>query len=372
MPIECRKITNIMEKIAPSYLAEDWDNVGLQIGRLNKQINKILVCLEVNSEITKEAIDKKVDMIISHHPLIFKPLKKIVSSDPIANIAMQLVKNDINLYSAHTNLDIAKGGTSDYLAELLGLKALEPLTITYRKKYYKLVIFVPKEKVNEVRDAISTAGAGHIGNYSHCTFQGVGEGTFKPLEGSNPYIGSVDKLEMVNEYRLETIVPQDKLNKVLNAMLKSHPYEEVAYDIIPLKNEYEPQGFGRIGYFHKPITLKELSELLKEKLNSELVKYVGVKDKLIKKVAICTGSGADFIKDAVKTGCDCYITGDIKYHEAQYAKELGIAIIDAGHYETESIIATPLRNYLIDEINKRGYDVEVIKTEKDINPFSIL
>ncbi len=372
MSIKCSEVVNIMEDIAPSYLAEDWDNIGLQIGNKEKEIKKILVCLEVNKAIVEEAVEKEIDIIISHHPLIFKPLKRIVNTDPIANVVRELIKNDINLYCAHTNLDIAKGGTSDYLSSLIGLKDLSLLTITHNKKYYKLVVFVPKESVNDVRNAIGSAGAGNIGNYSHCTFQSQGEGRFKPLEGSNPYIGSINNIEKVEEYRLESIVPENNLCNVLNEMIIAHPYEEVAYDIIPLANKYEEQGLGRIGYLDHPLTLKELSIKLKDILNTNHIRFIGDKDRSIHKIAICTGSGSDFIKDAQSKGCDCYITGDIKYHEAQFAKDLGIAIIDGGHYETEHIITTPLRNYLKKEIDNKGYNVEVITTKIDINPFTTI
>jgi dinuclear metal center YbgI/SA1388 family protein len=372
MSIGCGDIISIMENIAPPYLAEEWDNVGLQVGDKNKEVRKIMVCLELNGGIIDECIKENIDMVITHHPLIFKPLKKLVASDPIVDIINKLIRNDINLYCAHTNLDIAIGGTSDYLAQLLNLKDLNPLSVTHVEKYCKLVIFTPENNVEDIRDAIGKVGAGNIGNYSHCTYQTKGLGTFMPLKGANPYIGNIEELEKVVEYRLETIVPMKRLNDVVNAMLKAHPYEEVAYDIIPLDNNIESLGLGRIGYLDKSMELKELALKLKDILNADNVKMIGEESHNVKKIAICTGSGSEFIKDAYKNKCDCYITGDIKYHEAQLAKELGISIIDAGHYETENIICTPIKERLLNEFQKNKYEVEVITSKININPFKII
>jgi len=369
MSVKCNDIINIIERIAPTSLAEKWDNVGLQVGDKDREINKIMICLEANNKVIDEAVEKGIDMIITHHPLIFKPLSKLVSSDPIVRAINKLIKNDINLYSAHTNLDIAIGGTSDYLAGLLNLKNLKPLSITQNKRYYKLVVFVPEDNLEEVRDAISNAGAGHIGNYSHCTFQSKGIGTFKPLQGSDPYIGKLNEIEKVDECRLETIVSVNKLDDVLNNMLRAHPYEEVAYDLIPLENNMEELGFGRIGYLANPIELEDLALEIKNVLNADMVRIIGDKSKHMSKIAICTGSGSEFIKSAHRNKCDCYITGDIKYHDAQLAVDLGLSIIDAGHYETENIICTPLRERLLKEFEENNYNLEVIVSEININPF---
>lgn len=372
MSVKCSDIMNIMEKIAPIPLAEKWDNVGLQVGDENKQIKKIMIALELNNEITDEAVKEDVDMIITHHPLIYKPLNKLISSDPIVKILNKLIKNDINLYTAHTNLDVAIGGTSDYLAQLLKLKDICPLRETYNERYYKLAVFIPEKNLEDVREAISLAGGGHIGNYSHCTFQSKGIGTFKPLEGSNPYIGSLDKIERVDEYRLEVIVSQDKLKSVIKAMKSAHPYEEVAYDLIPLENKISSLGLGRIGYLKEAKTLKTLALEVKSILKAQKVRVVGNELKSMNKIAICTGSGSDYIKDAYINKCDCYITGDIKYHDAQLAAQLGLTIIDAGHYETENIICTPLKERLLNEFERYNYKIRVIVSETDINPFSII
>lgn len=372
MSVKCSSIINIMEEIAPTSFAEKWDNVGLQVGDYSREIKKVMICLELNNDVMDEAISKNIDMIITHHPLIFKPLSSLVASDPIVKIINKLIKHDINLYSSHTNLDNAVGGTSDYLADLLNLKNLTPLSITHNKKYFKLVVFTPENHLEEVRDAISQAGAGRIGDYSHCTFQSEGTGTFKPLEGARPYIGNLGEIEKVMEYKLESIVEKDKLSGVISSMIKAHPYEEVAYDLIPLENKIESLGFGRIGYLEKKQTLKELAKNIKDLLGSQRISFIGDENKLVRKIAVSPGSGGDFIWDAHSKNCDCYITGDIKYHDAQLAAQLGLNLIDAGHYETEKIICEPLRKRLLKELEKDGIKIEVITTEIDINPFKTI
>ncbi|WP_432664611.1 Nif3-like dinuclear metal center hexameric protein [Wukongibacter baidiensis] len=372
MSVKCNEIMRVLEGIAPISLAESWDNVGLQVGDKNKVIKKIMVCLELNNKIIDEAIKKEIDMIITHHPLIFKPLKTLLSSDPIVRIINKLIKNDINLYCAHTNLDIAIGGTSDYLASLLNLSDLKPLSITENKKYYKLAVFVPENSIEDVREAISLAGAGNIGNYSHCTFQSKGVGTFKPLQGADPYIGEINRLEKVDEYRLETIVPGNKLSSVLDDMLKAHPYEEAAYDVIPLENNIESLGIGRIGELATQKTLKDFALEVKNVLSADSVKVIGNEQQAVKKIGICTGSGSEYIKTASRSGCDCYITGDIKYHDAQLASDLGLCIIDAGHYETENIICIPLKDRLLKEFEKNNFAIEVTTSEININPFKVI
>lgn len=372
MSVKCSNIIRVMEKIAPTSLAEKWDNVGLQVGDTSRAVKKVMICLELNNDVMDEAIEKDVDMIITHHPLIFKPLKNLVSSDPIVRIISKLIKNDICLYSSHTNLDNVDGGTSDYFAELLNIRDLSTLTISHTKKYYKLVVFIPDSHLEGVSNAIGIAGAGQIGNYSHCTFQSKGMGTFKPLEESNPYIGKAGEIERVSEYKLEAIVPQDKLGGVIEAMTEAHPYEEVAYDVIPLENKIEAIGSGRVGYLETEKTTQELAKNIKALLGAQRVSIVGDENKTLKKVAICPGSGADFIRDAYKNNCDCYITGDVKYHDAQLAIQLGINIIDAGHYDTEKIICSPLKQRLLKELKEESIEIDVITSDIDINPYKIV
>ncbi|TCO80018.1 Nif3-like dinuclear metal center hexameric protein [Marinisporobacter balticus] len=365
-------VINIMESIAPPYLGENWDNVGLHIGQHDRSIRRILVCLEVTEAIIDEAVYKNIDMIICHHPLIFKTIKHIRTDNPIEKMIYRLIKKDIALYCAHTNLDIAHGGTNDVLAKFLNITETKPLIISDKEKYFKLAVYVPKTHVQKVSEAICSEGAGHIGNYSHCTFQTEGVGTFKPLDETNPFIGDIGNIEKVEEQKIETIVLKENLNKVIQSMLTVHPYEEVAYDIIPLKNQIHKHGLGRVGKLVKPIEVGEFCEAIKSKLGIKFVRVIGNLDKTIQKIGVCTGSGAAFIEDAYKARCDCYITGDVKYHDAQYALSLGITLIDAGHFETEYIVCEPLAEGLKKMIEKDDYDLEIVLASNDMNPFQTL
>ena len=244
MPVTVKSITDIIEDLAPLNYACKWDNVGLQLGYGEDIVNRNLTKLEITDAILNEAIEKEVDMIVALHPLIFSPLKSITKDDIKGKIIYKAIQNNIAVYAAHTNMDIAPGGLNDYIAAQLDMQNTEVLDIAERIPYYKLVVFVPLGHEEKVAEAISAAGAGHIGNYSHCTFRTGGVGTFKPLEGTNPFIGVQGRLEQVEEVRLETIVPEEKLARTTQAMIKSHPYEEVAYDIYPLMNEGRAIGVG--------------------------------------------------------------------------------------------------------------------------------
>ncbi len=372
MPEKCKTVIKLIEGLAPTYLAESWDNVGLQIGDRDRDVHKIMVCLEVTDAVIDEAVEKKVDMVITHHPLIFKPLKSICTHDPVGRMVHKLIQHNIILYCAHTNLDSAAGGTNDVFAKLLNLESVALLKKSYQELYYKIVVFVPESHIEEVRTSICDAGAGHIGDYSYCTYQTMGKGTFMPLEGSNPYIGIENKLERTSEYRLETIVSQKNMKAVIQKMKDAHPYEEVAYDIFALTNEIESHGIGRVGMLKESMKMSLLCDEIKLKLGLNYVRVVGDVNQWVQKVALCTGSGAEFIYDAYKAGCDCYITGDVKYHDAQYAAQLGIAVIDAGHFETEAFACRMIALSLEEMSKQLNYNIDIFPSTVYINPFCIL
>ncbi|AOT68500.1 Nif3-like dinuclear metal center hexameric protein [Geosporobacter ferrireducens] len=364
-----RKIIEIIEKQAPLYLAESWDNVGLQLGNPDKLVKKIMVCLEVTEAVLQEADAKRIDMIVAHHPLIFKPMKKFTTDDPLGRMIYFLIQKDILLYCAHTNLDMAYGGLNDLLAFNIGLSEIKSLTNTYQRKYFKIVVFVPESHEEEVRSALCSAGAGFIGNYSDCSFKVKGEGTFRPLRGANPYIGSIGEVERLKESRVETIIAEDCLQTALKKMLHAHPYEEVAYDLYPLGNVYEKNGLGRMGYLKNPEKLLELCNRLKRLLGIETIKIMGDQSKIVKKVGLCTGSGAEFIYNAYQEGCDCFITGDVKYHEAQYAQQLDIPVIDAGHFDTENYACGLYAKSLEKQLADNHCHVDICFSSTNINPF---
>lgn len=366
MPIKCGDLIKVMENLAHPKHAEKWDKIGLQIGDPDSMIKKVMVSLDATLPVIEEGIREKIDLIIVHHTPLFNPLETIRWDQPRGKLIKKLVESNINLYCAHTNLDSVRGGVNDILAEKLELKDIQVLTTGWQEEYYKIVVFVPQGYEDQVRSAMGRQGAGHIGNYSDCTYQVFGTGTFRPLEGTNPFIGETGRLEKAEEYRIETIVPQEKLEGVLKAMVEAHPYEEVAYDIYPLANSGDYSGLGRIGDLEKALTLGQLIEKVKEVLNTEDIRFVGEINTPIQRIALCGGSGASLIKNASTKGAQVLITGDIKYHEAQDAESMGLAIIDAGHFATEYPVVTVVAQFLRQAL--AGQDVEIIESQINTNP----
>ncbi|CEK30316.1 dinuclear metal center protein [[Clostridium] sordellii] len=365
--MKLKSLIKQIEKKYPLNLAYDWDNVGLLVGDYENEVKKIMVALEANEKVVNEAIEKEIDLIITHHPFIFSKMKKVTTQDLKGKLIHKLIKNNISIYSMHTNFDIAFDGLNDYFVELLNLKDAKILEKTNSEVLYKLAVYVPKTHLDKVRSVLGNADAGHLGNYKECSFSIEGEGRFKPCEGANPYIGEEGALESVNEVKIETIVPQRILGGVINAMIKSHPYEEVAYDLYKLENKGESIGLGRYGKLEKKMTFKDLGMILKEKLDIKHLRVVGNLEDEISKVAIVTGSGADMVKKAFKSGCDVLITGDMKYHDAQDTLDMGMKVIDCGHFDTEKVFADIMFKYL-DE----NFDIDIIKSDVNLNPFDII
>ena len=356
-----------IEKKYPLSLAYDWDNVGLLVGDFESEIKKVLVTLEANENVIDEAIENNVDLIVTHHPFIFKKINKINTRDLKGRLIHKLIKNDIALYSMHTNFDIAFDGLNDYFMEIMGFKNTKILDVTNSQTLYKLAVYVPKTHELVLRDALGEAGAGYIGNYSHCTFNTPGIGTFKPDENTNPFIGTVGQIEEVEEVKIETIVPQSILQKTIDKMLKAHPYEEVAYDIYKLENKGESVGLGRYASLDVQTNLQALCEKIKLKLNMNHIRVVGDLNTKIKKVAVVTGAGSDMVRLAKSKNCDVIITGDVKYHEAQDALDMGMTIVDCGHFDTEDIFKDVMKRFL-DSVE----GVEIIRSEINLNPFIII
>lgn len=361
-----RDVFQVIEQLAPKTFAYDWDPVGLQVGSYNKSVSKVMVTLDVVEAVVDEAIEKNVDVIVAHHPLLFKAVQKINTNTSIGRILQKLLTNDITVYAAHTNLDIAQNGVNDVLCKIIGIKNTHVLVEKEAGQLLKLAVYVPKTHIEEVRNAISDAGVGHIGNYSHCTFQTKGQGTFKPLDGTNPYIGSVNELEKVEEVKLESIMEESKLPSALTAIRQSHPYEEPAYDVYPLRNKGEIYGLGRIGELINPTQLSDFCEQVKTTLELDCVRVTGKMDKQVKTVAVLGGSGEKFIHQAKKKGADVFITGDMTFHQAQDAQEMGLAIIDVGHY-AESVMKASVQEYLATSLNVEN--VEIIVSTTNTDPF---
>ena len=361
-------VIGLLNRLCPPDLAEDWDNVGLQVGDPQAKIDTILVCLDAEEIALKEAQRHNAQLIISHHPLIFKPLKRLSPTDSTGQILFTAIRNDIAVVSAHTNLDRAADGLNDWLAERLGVEDAVPLEKPVSGQFYKLIVYVPVGHDVEVRDAIFAAGAGHIGAYDQCSFSHRGVGTFRGGSGTQPFIGTPGTLETTEEVRFETIVPAAVVGKVVTRMLKVHPYEEVAYDLIPLANERTDVGLGRIGSLAEAVPLRQFAAQVKDSLNLSGLKLVGDPEQDISRVAVCGGTGMSLFSAALRQGADCLVTGDIKFHEAQRARAEGIALIDAGHFATEQIMVAELSRRLRKVFAEQNMTVNVIEMAAEEDP----
>ncbi|SHF12285.1 Nif3-like dinuclear metal center hexameric protein [Alkalibacter saccharofermentans] len=364
MSLKCSDILNIIDGFAPFDLAEKWDNVGLLIGDKNQEVNNILLSLDVTEDVVDEAVEKQADLIISHHPLIFSGVKEIRWDKYQGRTIQKLIKNDISVICAHTNLDISPEGINVYLGELLGLLNVKPLMAMGREKLFKLAVFVPASHLEEVKKSLFSAGAGHIGNYENCSFETQGTGQFMPMTGAEPFLGDIDKLEHVDEMKLEVLVEYKFLDDAVSAIFKAHPYEEPAYDIYPLENKGKAFGLGILGSLKNPMDLEKFIKMIKKTLNLDIVRLSGEEKAMVKKIAVCSGSGADLLSRAKSSGADLLITGDVKYHDGQKAHELDICLLDAGHFATEIIVKDLLFNKLLKYMGG-GTSINVIKSDRD-------
>jgi dinuclear metal center YbgI/SA1388 family protein len=360
--VKCQTIAGILDELAPKRLAESWDNVGLLVGDGKQKINRVMVCLDVPEWVIEEAVSKDVDMIISHHPMIFNGIKRINADTATGRKLIALIKNNISLYCLHTNFDIVAGGLNDIFARDLGFLNSTVIEETYREKLLKLVVYVPSGHEEDVIGAMCDAGAGYIGKYSSCTFRTSGIGTFEPQEGSKPFIGTQGSLERVEESRVETIVPEKLMNKVVKGMLKAHPYEEAAYDIYETRNEGKVMGLGRIAELETETTLSIFADNVKTILGADNVRFAGDPNRVIKKVALLNGSGNKFINAARFAGADVLVTGDTQYHGVLDALELGLCVIDAGHYATEKIMMKYIAEFLRNKFQELKLDVDVVES----------
>ena len=327
------EVTRLIEEYAPLSLQEGWDNAGFQVGNPQAEATGALLCLDVTEAILDEAIAKGLNLIITHHPLIFKGLKSITGRNAIERIVVKAIKHDVSIYSAHTNMDSAWGGVSHLVAKKIGLENVATLS-PQQGKLYKLVTFVPCDAADAVREAMAQAGAGKIGNYDSCSYNMQGEGTFRALDGANPYVGAQGELHKEPETRIEVIVPSNVKGKVLRAMLEAHPYEEPAYDLIALENEDKYAGLGVVGDLPEAEEAMSFLARVKEIFEVGVLRYSGDVERKVKRVAICGGSGAEFVREAISLGADVFITGDVKYHQFM-GDEDRILMADIGHYESE-------------------------------------
>ncbi len=341
--ITVNDIYKAVDEVAPFRYAEKSDNSGLIIGDKISMCKKVMLCLDITNKMVDRAIEIGVDIIISHHPVIFNPIKSISTDSTYA----KLIKHNISAICAHTNLDMAKGGINDLIAEKLNVKVItECIETAYELPYYQIAVFIPVENVEQVYKAMSRAGAGTLGNYSGCAFYTEGTGTFLPLEGSHAYIGEVGKRESVREVRIEMILPQSKRFDVVQAMLDAHPYEKPAYNLSKNYAIMEQIGFGKIGELETEMSAKVFAECLKKTFDNPCIRYNDT-GKMIKKVAFCSGSGGSLLNYIIASGADAFVTGDVKHDQFVDADNAGLAVFDAGHFYTENIILESLKNTLL-------------------------
>jgi dinuclear metal center YbgI/SA1388 family protein len=365
-------ILGMINKISPTDLAESWDNPGLQVGDPTAEVSRIMVALDATPAVIESALQADCQLLVTHHPLIFKPLKAISTASTLGRSIHAAIRGGLGIVSMHTNYDIAGGGLNDVLSERLGLTACVPLQVTAAQELSKLVVFVPEEHLERMRAALFPH-AESLGAYRDCSFSAAGEGTFTPLDGATPFIGTVGALEKVGEYRLEVLLDRAALPHALKSLVAAHPYEEPAFDIYPLHNQGKENGLGRIGLLPDATTLAEYAARVATQLDATGTRFVGDPDAPVKKVALCSGSGASVMRSAARAGADVLVTGDVKYHEARDAQELGIALIDAGHFHTEIIMAAAVRTRLLHMLQGTGFDgCRVIACSIETDPFRYL
>jgi dinuclear metal center YbgI/SA1388 family protein len=364
-------IVGIINKIAPPSLAEDWDNAGLQVGDTSSEIERIMVALDPCPEAVDSAINNSCQLLITHHPLIFKPLKRISTTDETGRLIHKAIANNLAIASLHTNYDVAQNGVNDLLAKALGVTGCRPLKVSHREELLKLTLFVPATHHDALMDVLLPF-SWLSGNYSDCSFTTSGQGTFRPLEGASPYIGKVGERETVAESRFEMLIRSTDLQAALKAMRKAHPYEEPAFDITPLLNEGRQSGIGRIGRLESSPFLKDFAKSVKKSLGTASLRVVGNPEQRISKLALCGGSGASLLREAAREGADLFLTGDIKYHDAREAQALGLSMIDAGHFATEKLMIEGLSLQMEKELKSRRFEIEVLRCTIESDPFEVI
>lgn len=358
-------VVRVMNEFAPPGLAMDGDKIGMQVGRTDKPVKRVLVALDAYPAVVDEAVQIGADMLVTHHAMLFRPLQMIDTSTVRGHAIAQAMVADLAVFNAHTNLDIADGGVNDVLSDLLGLQDVEVLDRTRNEQLRKLVVFVPRDSHAKVLDAVCAAGAGHIGAYSHCTFNTPGTGTFLPGEGTNPYIGEAGKLEHADEVRLETIVPEQLVEQVVRAMLTAHPYEEVAYDLYPLELMGKASGIGRVGNLESVTSLEQFAHHVRTVLGLTHIRFSGPKDRPIQRVAVLGGSGGRYAGAAMRKQADVLVTSDCDHHTVAEALHDGLSIIDATHAALE----VPVLEHVATRI-REALGVEVLVTSALEDPFT--
>ncbi|MBL4594370.1 MAG: Nif3-like dinuclear metal center hexameric protein [Flavobacteriales bacterium] len=364
--MKVKDITTIIENFAPLSYQESYDNSGLIVGNTNDEVTGVLICLDCVEAILDEAIANNCNMVIAHHPIVFSGLKQLNGKNYIERIVIKAIKNGIAIYAAHTNLDNVQNGVSFKIAQKIGVKNCQVL-LPKKSLLSKVITYCPIDKAEEVRQVMFNSGAGNIGNYSDCSYNVEGVGTFRGKEGANPYVGKIDGFHQEKEIRIETVVPTYKVNTVIESMIAAHPYEEVAYDVYELVNTLHTVGSGVIGELSVEENESDFLKRLKTDLKTDCIRHTNLLGKKIKKVAICGGSGSFLLNDAIAAGADIFITGDFKYHQF-FDADNNIIIADVGHYESEQYTS----ELIYEILNEKIPNFAVRLTEKSTNPVNYL
>ena len=348
--MKLKDFTSYLDSAIPLAYQESYDNSGLQVGLPDQEITSAMICLDVTEKVVSEAIQSECNLLISHHPLIFNGIKRITGNTSTEKILYEAVKNDIAIYSAHTNLDMLSNGVSHKMAEKIGLEKISVLSPS-PDRLLKLVTYIPESHFEKVKNALFEAGAGVIGNYDNCGYAVSGTGSFRGNDATNPFAGEKGKIHLEKEIRFETVLFTHLKDKVIKALVEAHPYEEVAYDLFALENNNIGIGLGCVGILHDPLTETDFLKLIYSVFDARGIRYSNLTGKTVSKVALCGGSGASLISEAIHSGADVYLTADIKYHDF-FKTENRILLVDAGHFETEKFSREILKDLIIKKFPK--------------------
>jgi dinuclear metal center YbgI/SA1388 family protein len=364
--VTIRHIIDIMEGIAPSSLAEAWDNIGLQVGHDQWPVDKIWVALDATDKLVDKASVHGVNFLITHHPLIYQPISALDPATPVGRIIAVAAQKKLGIFCAHTNLDSARGGLNDMLAECLGIETTRILRAK-EPQQYKLVVFVPEGHERKIANALFESGAGQGEKYTHVSFRAEGVGTFRPGVMAKPLIGETGEVTHTSEYRIEVLVPEENLPQVSKALHSVHPYEEVVYDLYAVAGSSSKNGLGRLGELNEEISLGAFVQRIKKTLGLQTVKVVGNLEQMVKRVALCSGSGKGLLPDFFASDAHVYVTGDLGYHDGRSIEDSGRSLIDIGHFASEHMVVEGLVARLKEALSVRGYSVQIepYREEKD-------
>jgi dinuclear metal center YbgI/SA1388 family protein len=357
-----------LEDFAPLHLAAEWDNVGLLLGDRNTAVERVLTCLTVSAEVAEEALAEKVQLLVAHHPILFRGTKRLNAGNPEGRMLLALIRADVAVYSPHTAFDNTRHGINDALAARLGLTNVRPLRRRDGPRQFKIVVFVPEKDGERVANAMFAAGAGRIGEYSQCSFRTGGTGTFFGSDTTNPTVGKKGRREEVGEWRLEAVCPEKEVESVLATIRQSHSYEEPAYDVYPLAPGVHPLGEGRVGKLARIMTLKKVAQTVKGQLNAGAVQIIGDAGRKVQTVAIVCGAGGEFLHDANRAHADVLLTGEMRFHDYLAAQAMHIGLVLPGHYATER----PGVEELAKRLQQRFPDLRIWASRRECDPASWL